>query len=138
VTPDETLRICRMTKALCPAQAMDEFTPDAWHMVLEPYPLADAETALRELARELDFIGVKAIDARITRIRTNRIKAAGDVTPPPGLTDAEEREWLRDFRRRVADGERVDIDYGELVTGPSINFRELLPSTDTTTQGDES
>ena len=34
MTPQETLLLTRYVKACCPQQAMDDFTPDAWHDLL--------------------------------------------------------------------------------------------------------
>lgn len=52
----EIAALLRMVKALCPAQKFDEYTPDAWLLVLDDIPLPDAVAALKPLARTNRFI----------------------------------------------------------------------------------
>lgn len=46
------------------------------------------------------------------QIRRERLARAGDLTPPAGLTVAQEQAWLREARRRIADGLPLD-DIGD-------------------------
>ena len=43
MTPTEIVGLVRLVKALCPSQAIDEYTPDAWHLVLDDITVADAK-----------------------------------------------------------------------------------------------
>ena len=46
MTPHETLLLTRYVKACCPQQAIDEYTPDAWHDLLGDLSLADCRAAV--------------------------------------------------------------------------------------------
>lgn len=104
MTPEETLRICRLAKALSPAQAMDEFTPEAWAVVLAPFRVEDATEAIQQLGGEQEWIHVSHIVARIKRIRRDRILAFGPTDPPAGLDDAGYHRWLVATQKAIADG----------------------------------
>lgn len=108
---EESLKLCRMAKAFFPAMAMDEFTPVAWSLAFERERYADAEVALTELAREVTFIDIAAIVARIKRIRRDRVLDFGTPPEPPRDVDPDDtlayRRWLRETQRRIADGEHV-------------------------------
>lgn len=112
MTPDESLRILRLAKALSPAQAIDEYTPEAWAMVLRNVRYVDAEQALIELGGEQEWIHVSHIRARVKRIRAARLMAFGPLPNPPeelvGDTAAY-TAWLVDVRTRVMDGEDVEV-----------------------------
>lgn len=55
-------------KALCPAQAIDRFTPPAWYSVLEKYGFEDASGAVRRLADTHRFIAVADIIGELARV----------------------------------------------------------------------
>jgi hypothetical protein len=112
MTPEESLRILRLAKALSPAQAVDEFTPEAWTLVLRDVRYADAEQALIELGGEQEWIHVSHIRRRVKRIRDGRVRAFGALPEPPREVagdDAAYSDWLRDVTRRIADGEPVEV-----------------------------
>lgn len=106
MTPDEALRLCRLAKAASPAQAVDEYTPDLWALVLQPWRLVDAEQALAELASEQEWIHVSHVVARVKRMCSDRVKRYfANVSPPSGLSDAEYSEWQRRTIQGIADGD---------------------------------
>lgn len=72
MNPEEIATIIGMVKALCPAQRVDEFTPDAWELVLEDYPFKDAKAALKKLGAELRFIAPSDIAQEVKRVRNLR------------------------------------------------------------------
>lgn len=72
MNPEEIATIIGMVKALCPAQRVDEFTPDAWELVLEDYPFKDAKAALKKLGGQLRFIAPSDIAQEIRRVRNLR------------------------------------------------------------------
>lgn len=72
--PTETVKLVAVVKALCPAQAIDQFTPDAWHEVLAPCDLEDCLRAVRELAGRQPYISVSDI-ATVVR-ETRRVNAS--------------------------------------------------------------
>src|SRR5689334_9616752 len=93
----EAVVLCRYVKALCPAQAFDEFTPDAWADVMWDIAAADAKQAVQEMIRAGEkFIDPGAIIGRVRKIRQKRcMEFPGNPTPPHGLTDSEYSEWHR-------------------------------------------
>ena len=109
MNPAESLNLCRLAKALSPAQAVDDYTPEAWAMVLEDVRYVDAVEALKLLGREQEWIHVSHIVQRVKRIRSERIRDFGPLPEPPsGMDDADYSSWLRDLLRRIADGEHVE------------------------------
>lgn len=105
---DEALRICRLAKALSPAQAVDEYTPEAWSLVLRDTRYADAEKALVDLGGEREWIHVSHIKARVKHIRNERVRAFGTMPePPPAIGQDPERyhHWYAKTLRAIRDGE---------------------------------
>ena len=104
----EALTLCRLAKAMCPQQAVDEFTPDAWHMLLDDLRFDDAKAALVVHCKVHAFVAPAEIRAAVRRIRARRIDDYGPIEVPSGLEEAEYREFLRLMRKRIADGEVVE------------------------------
>lgn len=101
----EAIQICRLAKAASPAQSVDEYTPDLWAMVLKSVTFADAKQALVEIAGEQEWVHVSHIKARVKRIRRDRLSEFGPMPDPPGeLSNEEQKQWLRETERAVADG----------------------------------
>lgn len=95
--------LLRMVKALCPAQRFDEYTPDAWALVLDEVPFADALAALKPLALEQPFIAPTDIAKHVKRIRSERIGRLPQPVPNP-VPGVSERDELLAVRRAIADG----------------------------------
>jgi len=72
VNEQQTAALIRTVKALCPAQKFDEFTPDAWLLVLGDVPFETALGALKPLARTCRFIAPADIADEIKRQRAAR------------------------------------------------------------------
>lgn len=123
---EEAIMLCRYVKACCPQQAIDQYTPDAWADHLEAVPYEDAKAAVKEITAKQPFVTVAEVLTIVKRIRAKRIADAGDLCPPPGLTDEQERRWLGEARRRIGDGESLDVDYGELKPRHLPDLRELM------------
>lgn len=104
----EALTLCRLAKAMCPQQAVDEFTPDAWHMLLDDIRFEDAKDALVAHCKVHAFVAPAEIRTGVKRIRAQRLTAYGHIEVPAGLEEGEYREFLRLMRRRIADGEVVE------------------------------
>ena len=84
----------------------DEYTARAWAAALDGLRLEDCQEALIEHYKtSTDYLMPVMIRTAVKRIRSKRIAEAGDLTPPPGLDVDETREWLREARRRIGDGE---------------------------------
>jgi hypothetical protein len=126
----ETVMLCRVIKSLCPSQPLDQYSPDAWAIVLDDIGFDEAKEAVRVIYREQgsDQEWIRRIEAddiirQVKRVRRQRIDKIGDIVPPAGLTQAEERAWLKDTYRRAAIGETIDTNTrGELVAGPRLQL----------------
>ena len=132
MTPDETIRLCRSVKALCPSQALDQYSPDAWQLVLGHLDYNDAKQAVGDLA-SLDLEPGKAryiepghIIARVKAIRAKRLDDHPPVDPPSGLTPGEYLRWLRDTNAAIASG-RI-LTTREAITGDQARTSALVAS----------
>jgi len=110
VNTTEILQICRMVKAFCPSQQFDQYTPDAWTLVLSDQPFEDAKQAIVDIARApLDmgksrYIEPGHIIGVILRIRARRLAEAGTPSPPAGLDADEYLRWHRQTNHAIATG----------------------------------
>lgn len=59
--------LARFVKACCPQQAIDEYTPDAWHELLGHLELADCREAAVMVARRQPFVAPAEIIAEVAR-----------------------------------------------------------------------
>lgn len=106
----EAAMLCRYVKACCPQQAIDEYTPAAWADLLGDIRLEDAKDAVRAVASAQPFVAPAEIRAQVRRTRNKRIAEHPPLLPPPGLSELEERQWLRDARRHIGNGNEIDCD----------------------------
>lgn len=135
MNPLEAAMLCRFTKAACPQQAIDEYTPDAWHPLLADIDFEEAKAAVIEAAKERPFVAPAEIRANVRRVRRERLRVFGDLpTPPSELNDMEQAYWLANLKRRIANGEHVERPAlpapGER---PVIDFGGVLKSVDEVT-----
>lgn len=102
----EAVILCRYVKAICPQQAMDEYTPEAWYDLLGDLRLEDCREAARNVGQGQPFIAPAEIRTEVKRIRAERI-ARASFDPPADLPDDDlaYRRWLAAARRRAGDGE---------------------------------
>jgi len=129
VNADEALALCRYVKACCPQQAIDEYTPLAWAEHLADIPYVDAKEACRQITAKQPFVTIAEVLAVVKSMRAKRIAEAGDLCPPSGMSEAEERAWIGMARRQIANGQGTpDVDFGELRERHLPDIRELLPS----------
>jgi hypothetical protein len=102
----EAVRLLRKIKAYRPHQEMDEFTAEAWAEILEDVDYVDANEAVKQLGSEIPYIGTDDVAKRVRHIRTRRVTdGEADLIPGPDFTVPQYLAWLRDSRRRLADGE---------------------------------
>lgn len=87
MTPSETVILTRYVAACCPQQAIDEYTPDAWHDLLADLDAADCRAAVAAVVKRQPFVAVAEIRAEVKRIRRDRIAREIVPAPPPELTD---------------------------------------------------
>lgn len=83
----EIAKLLRFVHALCPAQKFDEFTPDAWELVLGDVPFDDARDALKTLGQKLRFIAPSDIAQEVRRVRN--VRAAQYTDYADTLPDAD-------------------------------------------------
>jgi hypothetical protein len=69
MTPTETVRLTKYVHALCPQQAIDEFTADAWHDLLAPLTMGEARAAVVAVTRRQPFCAPSEILAEVARAR---------------------------------------------------------------------
>jgi hypothetical protein len=84
---------------------MDQQTPTVWHELLAGVSFEDAKTAANEVMRTQPFCSPSEILTIVRRIRAQRRRAFGPLTPPPGLSELEERQWMRRTTELVASGQ---------------------------------
>jgi len=142
MTPLEATTLCRLAKAMCPQQAVDEFTPDAWHMLLDDLRFEDAKAALVNVARQQPFVAPAEIRAEVRKIRSQRIKEFGHYDVPSGLNSRKTVEFIRATNKRIADGEITsakELETPGLKPRHLPDLRELMPRTgaEAATRGDE-
>ena len=109
MTPTETVLLTEYVRACCPQQAIGEYTPDAWHDLLDDLSLADCREAVRNVARRQPFVAPAEIRAEVRKIREDRLARTPLPAPPAALADDPERyrEALAANVARVADGMTV-------------------------------
>ena len=105
MTPEETLVLTRYVKACCPQQAIDKYTPEAWHDLLGDLSLEDCRAAVVTVAKRQPFVAPAEIRAEVRAIRDQRLDAGEKfLDPPSGLDGPAYQQWLINARRRIADG----------------------------------
>lgn len=135
----EILQLCRFVKACCPSQVLDEFTPQAWTLILGRYDYSDAKQAVAELVSlPLDqgrarYIEPGHIIGGIQRIRQRRLGQIAMPEPPPGLDANEYRTWQLRTRNAIASGAYVPPDQPKAIASPqriAELIRQANPRTD--------
>lgn len=114
MTPTEATNLTRVVRSICPQQAFDEYSADAWYELLSDLRAEDCTNAVRNLGQRQVFIAPAEIRSEVRRIRSERLASTPDPIPPADMTPAETIEWLRDTRRAIADGTYTPPDQGEL------------------------
>ena len=127
----EVLQLCRLVKACCPSQVLDEFTPQAWGLILGRYDYADAKAAVAAIVSapmepgKSRYIEPGHIIGGINRIRGKRLEATPLPAPPDGLDSAAYVEWSRRTRDQIASGTYVPSDAPKAIASPA-RVAELL------------
>ena len=107
MSPEEAVALCRFTAACCPAQKFDEFTPDAWGLILADIRFEDAKVAVVEIKRSSTWVDPSDIIAEVRKVRAKRIAEHGEIVPPADLDPdnvIEYVKWLRAAREAIGDG----------------------------------
>lgn len=118
------------------AAAFDNRKPDpdaakAWSVALDGLRFEDCRDAIVAHYRaSSEWLMPAKVIGEVKRIRAKRIADHPAPTPPADLDPVETCAWLREARRRIADGETVaDADRGELRPRHLPDLRELMPTT---------
>ena len=121
---EEAVKLCRLVKTVCPAQMLDQWTPDAWMLILGGQSYDDAKAAVAELASlplepgKARYIEPGHIIGQVHRIRDRRFAALPMPEPPPGLGAGEYVHWLRRTREAIASGTYVPPDQPKAIASP--------------------
>jgi hypothetical protein len=103
VNQQETAILVRVVRATCPAQKIDEYTPDAWHPILAGISLEDARQAVAALGAELPFIAPADIVKHVRKTRTDRARRL-PMPCPNVVFGVSEGDEIRAIERAMADG----------------------------------
>jgi hypothetical protein len=79
--------LTRYVKACCPQQAIDEYTPDAWHDLLGDLSFDDCRRAVAAAGKLKPFVAPAEIRAEVRRIRNERLDHQILSAPPAELAD---------------------------------------------------
>lgn len=125
MTPIEAAVLCKFTKAACPQQAIDEYTPDAWAELLDDIRFEDAKVAVKAIAKRQPFVAPAEIIDEVKRTRADRVKRYfANASPPSGLDAAEYAEWYRVTVTAIADGDYAPEPPARVEGHPDV-IREL-------------
>lgn len=98
----EAVALARYVKACCPQQAIDEYTPDAWHDLLGDLDLDACRHAAARVARRQPFVAPAEIRAEVKAERRDRLAACrSDTFMPHGDAADDVVTYLQEFRHRV-------------------------------------
>jgi hypothetical protein len=100
VKATETVLLTEYIQALCPQQAIGEYTADAWHDVLGDLELDDCKAAAVAVAKRQPFIAPAEIRAEVRRVREERIGRNPLPAPPPDAAEQPGR-YQRIIRANV-------------------------------------
>ena len=71
----EIVQLCRLVKAVCPSQAIDQLTPDAWTLILGHVAYEDAKAAVLKISKD------KGRDAAVTVLSKFGVQKLPDLKP---------------------------------------------------------
>jgi hypothetical protein len=106
VNREQTVALCRYVKACCPQQAIDEYTPDAWHDLIGDLRFEDCREAVRAIAGRQPFVAPAEIKTEVKQIRAQRLDGFQYVPVSGDENTAVYLKNLREQRAAVADGLR--------------------------------
>lgn len=127
MTPTEAAALL----AVCAAydnRKPDPDTAQAWALALDGIRFHDARDVIVDHYKQsTDWIMPAHVRRGVKKLRGKRLEAMADPIPPADLTPLQTIAWLKDVRRRIADGEDVvDADRGELRERTMPDLRELV------------
>jgi hypothetical protein len=111
MTPEEVVMLAAYVHALCPAQKIDQYTPDAWCDVfaeVPQYSLADCREGAARVAARQPFVAPAEILGEVRKIREARLDDF-QYEPTPGETGKESIARRRAQVAACANGERPAV-----------------------------
>lgn len=127
--PTENVVFLRKLKSACPAQAMDQYTPDVWEGALEKFDLAECEAALKVLTGRQPFIAPAEIAAEIRAVWRQRLTDTPVPPPPPGIRDNPHTylAYMRAAKREIRSGRPAvaALAAGEQAAGALVSSGRL-------------
>ncbi|MDO4413051.1 hypothetical protein [Cutibacterium sp.] len=103
----ETVYLIRLLRSLCPAQAIDEHTAEAWQPVLDDIDPVDAIKAVYAIAKNHDsrplFIDPRQILNQVRATKADYYERHPPETPPPE-GPKQYLEWVRGNRMKKNTG----------------------------------
>lgn len=72
MTAAEAVLLCRFAKACCPQQAIDQYTPDAWHELLRDLTFDDCKAAIVDIVKTQPFVAPAEIRDRVRKLSLER------------------------------------------------------------------
>ncbi|REF00269.1 zinc finger domain-containing protein [Thermomonospora umbrina] len=130
---EEAVVLVRYVRACCPQQAIDEYTPDAWHDLLGDLDIDACRAAVVTIVRRQPFVAPAEIRAEVRRVREERIAAQRLEAPTPDAAEREEvyRQQLWVILQRAADGHMpFKAIPGRASSGPSEAFMRTRTAED--------
>lgn len=130
--PADVVKLCRLVKACCPSQQFDEYTPDAWAIILADVDHADAQQAVKDLVKlplepgKARYVEPGHIIGTVQRIRARRLEITPMPSPPAGLDPADYADWHARTREAIASGTYQAPAAPEIPPTEPGRFRELL------------
>lgn len=116
MTPTECVRLCKIVRAVAPAQKFEPETPDAWFPILAPFPLDEMLAAVAVVGQERPFIAPADLVQQVRKARREAaaVRRAEIEADPSLLPDADPDdpaaylEALRGGRMRPVQSTQVD------------------------------
>ncbi|MFE9810676.1 hypothetical protein [Streptomyces sp. NPDC005548] len=111
MTPADVVMLTAYVHALCPAQKIDQFTPDAWADVFDgvpQYSLADCREGAARVAARQPFVAPAEIIGEVRKIRESRLDDF-QYEPTVGETGEESAARRRAQVVACADGRRPPV-----------------------------
>lgn len=106
---EEVKALVETVSALCPAQKTNEFTAEAWHMILADVNATSALAAVKELGTTRRFIAPSDIVTWIEQDTSGAMQKA--IIPAPDVNPDDPHAWLEAYRANVREVRR-QIDAG--------------------------
>ncbi len=110
----ETVVLCRLVAAACPQQAIDDYTPDAWHDLIGDLDFDECQKAVVAVGKRQPFIAPAEIRVEVRRMREDRLARTLLPAPPAELADQPGRyqRIIQANVKRIADGMSVQRAIG--------------------------